>query len=294
MQGQTEYNNGSYVSYRLVDCLSRLLPRRFCYWSALRLADQFCRHDHAGRAGVVSNLRRVLAFKGEHPADAELQTLARQTFRHFGKHVVDFFRFRHLSQAGISRMVTVDHPEYIQQAVEVGRGVLAVTAHLGNWEIGGAVLSARGHAVNAVVLPQSDGRTNDLFQRRRQERMARVFPLGHAARQVLGALHRREFVALLADQDYTPQRHYTTFFGALARLPSGPAKLCVKVQAPILPGFVIRQPDDTFVLRFYQPIVPRPDSSVEDVQDQMARILERAIADCPSQWFIFREFWENA
>jgi lauroyl/myristoyl acyltransferase len=283
--------DGTYFSYCVADGLSRVLPRRFSYWLALRAADQFFARDAVGRAGVIANLRRIAEFKGEHLSDAQVLTMARWTFRNFGKHVADFFRFRRLSRAGLGRILSVDHPERLQQAADLGRGVMALTAHFGSWELGAVILATRGYKVNVVVLPQRDGRIDALFQRRREERGSRVVPLGRAARHVLEALKRREFVALLGDQDYTAQDNFATFFGAPARLPGGPARLCVRTGAPIVPGFVVRRPDDTFEAHIHPPIVPARGTVESDVQARICAAIEQEIAAAPSQWFIFRDFW---
>jgi KDO2-lipid IV(A) lauroyltransferase len=169
---------------------------------------------------------------------------------------------------------------------------LAVTAHLGSWEIAGAMLSSFGYPVNVVVLPMKDKRTNTLFQSRREQRGFKVIPVDHTVRGIFDALSKKEIVALLGDRDYSVHHHEVIFFGAPAYLPIGPAKLCVRTGAPILPGFLIRRPDDTFLLRLHQPIEGRG-LSLEDIQRRIVEVFEKEISENPSQWFIFDEFWKS-
>ena len=284
--------NSEYVQYRVTDVLCHILPRRFSYWIGARMADGFFRRDGKGRRAVMSNLRRIHEYRGMPLDDCALEALARDMFRNFGKYLVDFFRFTRVTSGEVARLIRVDHPEYISQAAAQGKGVLVVTAHLGNWEIGGAVLSSLGYPVNVVVLPMKDTRTNTLFQSRREQRGLKVIPLGHPVRGIFDALKKKEFVALLADRDYSARQHSVVFFGTPVSLPIGPAKLCVTTGAPVLPGFLVRQPDDTFLLRLH-PSIEATGLSQEQVQNRILRILEDEISQNPAQWFIFDEFWQR-
>ena len=285
--------DSEYLQYKAADFLSRTLPRRFAYWIAVRVGDLFYCRDARGRRAVKVNIRRILEFKKMHASEETLERMARETFRNFGKCVVDFFRFGELSEETAARVVDLEHREYLDKARSIGRGVLVVTAHFGSWEIGGAVIAALGHPINVVVLPQKNRKTNALFQIRRERRGEKVIQLGRAARDTIKALRNGELVAVLADRDYGDRGMVVNFMGAEASMPRGPATLCVKTGAPVLPGFLLRRADDTFVLRFHPPIVPGQGISVGDVQSRLCAVLEREILLDPSQWFMFEEFWKE-
>jgi len=285
--------NSEYLLYRAGDLLSQFLPRPFAYWVGLRTADYFYRRDHRGRRAVMSNLQHILEFRGVHASGETLERMARQTFQNFGKYLVDFFRFTRMSKAQVDRMISIEHKEYISQCARGEHGVLAVTAHFGSWEMAAIVMTALGYSINVVVLEQSNRKINDLFQRRREMRGMKVIPLGRAARGTLEALRRREFVALLADRDYSHHRHLVDFFGRPARLPRGPATLCVKTGAVIMPAFLLRQPGDTFLLRVHKPLDAGGKVDVAGVQAQLCRILEEEIGENPTQWYMFEEFWNG-
>jgi KDO2-lipid IV(A) lauroyltransferase len=286
--------NSEYVQYRAVDFLSQILPRPFAYWIGLRVADVLYRRDARGRKAVMSNLRHILEYRGIQPSEETLERLARKTWQNFGKYMVDFFRFARMTKVQAERIVSIEHPEHITDAAAMDKGVLVATAHFGSWEMGGLVLGALGHTLNVVTLQMRDRRINDLFQSRREMRGFKVIQFGEAARGTIRALRRKEFVALLADRDYSQHRNLAEFFGRPARFPRGPAALCVKLGAPILPGFLLRQPDDTFLLRMHEPIVAEGKASLPSVQDQLCSILEKEIGEKPDQWYMFDEFWNGS
>ncbi|OGV46233.1 MAG: hypothetical protein A2X46_18300 [Lentisphaerae bacterium GWF2_57_35] len=282
-----------YWVYRAASMLSRMLPMRMAYWVGLRVADLFYRHNHAGRQAVIANLRQIYQAQKIQPADEALEGLARKTFQYFGKYLVDFFRYSMLSVEDVRRMVSIAHVEYLDECVRLGRGVILLTAHFGNWELGGAVLSALGYRFKALVLTQRVEKLNRLFQSQRESRGMQLIPVGHSALGVMRSIKRGEVVALLADRDFTTRDDRIDFFGKPARLPKGPAWLSKHTGAPIVPGFLIRQVDDTFLLRLHPPIFPENEPTEEALRQRISSVLEKEIGERPYQWFIFDDFWAS-
>ncbi len=283
----------AYPLYSLVSVLSRILPRGFAYWIGLRMADVFYLLDRKGRAGVCDNLRRVYAHRGETLSERDLCRLARLTFRNFGKYMIDFFRHAALSRDDIARLITLQDEHHLRAAYQRGRGVLVVTAHLGNWEIGGAMLAGLGYPVSAVVLTYDKRKLNELFQRQRARRGYRVIPLGRAVRDIIACVRRGEVVALAADRDFSGDDYRVQIFGAPARMPRGPAWIAAKTGAAVVPSFLMRRPDDTYQARFYPPILPDEAGSPDTIQRRIVDVLEQVIAEYPHQWFIFRNYWRD-
>jgi lauroyl/myristoyl acyltransferase len=280
-------------TYRMASWLSRILPEKLAYWAGLRVADQFYRHNHRGRAAVFSNLRTIFAARGVEPADLALDGLARKMFQYFGKYLIDFFRYARLTPAQVKKIVSIEHQEYVDEALKLGKGVVMVTAHMGNWELGGAVMAGLGYKINALVLPQRLERLNRMFQRQREKRGVNLILVkgGRSALSMVRVLRRGEVVAVLGDRDFTEKSDPILFFGKPARMPRGPAWLSVTSGAPLIVAFLLRQVDDTFLLRIHPPMVPGPEDTVETARARICRILEDEIAEYPYQWFIFDDFW---
>ena len=279
------------VTYAIAAFLSRSFPLPFSYWIGLRIADAFYRSDARGRRAVESNLRRILAHRGVEPAGDSVGGLVRKTYQHFGKYIVDFFRYSCANHEELDGKVSIEHMEHLLGALAEKRGVLAVTAHLGNWEMGGLMLSLLGHPVNAVYRPLGARRLDRVFADQRERRGVKLIPLGRAVRGVLAALRRGEIAAVLADRNFTENGGATPFFGAPARLPLGAAMLSLRTGAPIVPAFMIRQVDDRFLMRFHPPIRPEEEKTVEAIEAKIVAALEDSIGENPCQWFVFEDFW---
>ena len=284
-----------YVSYRLASILCRMFPEKLAYWFGLRISDLFYARNHVGRQAIISNLKRIYAARGVLPAEDALTGLSRKTFQYFGKYLIDFFRYARLTPEEVRRRVSIEHVDYLEQCMALKRGLLVLTAHFGNWELGGAAITALGYKVNALVLPSRLEKLNNMFQKQREKRGVKLIPVSRSAvLSMIRCLKNGEIVAVLGDRDFTPKDDRIEFFGELARIPRGPAWLSMKSGAPILPGFLIRQVDDTFLMRFHPPIYPEQEGSAEAIRSKICRILEKEIGEQPYQWFIFDDFWAHS
>lgn len=282
-----------YWSYRMASAIGRHLPLRLAYWVGLRLADFYFFFVGSARRAVLANLAQLHAWRGIQPARPTLRGLARKTFQFYGKYLVDFFRYTRIDPTLINKRVSLEHPEYLKDAFAEGRGVIIVTAHLGNWELGGAVLTAMGYPVHAVVAPERKARVEHLLHEQRKARGLQLEVIGQSVRNLIRILRRGEVVALLTDRDFSGEHATLPFFDKPVHLPRGAAWLSTYTGAPILPLFLLRQPDDTFLLRAHPPIRPSVESPLEHLVLAVRDVLQREISENPCQWFVFHEFWKT-
>lgn len=281
-----------YAAYSMVRILSRILPRNFVYFWGMRLADSFFFIKRDERDAVMRNLRQIYAARNAQVSDRFLRTLSRRTFQYFGKYLVDFFRYHSMTREEVGGLVATENLHYVDEALEPGKGVIAVTAHFGNWEMGGLVMHALGYPIQAVFLPMPSERLDRLFLRQRMQRGIEMVPVGHTSR-LLRTLREGRIVALLGDRDLAGKGVAMPFFGREAILPRGPVRLAALSGAALLPGFIFREPNDGFVLRFHRPIWPDSRDDEERLLAHTVAAMEKEIGERPYQWFIFEDFWQT-
>lgn len=283
-----------YYWLKSAERLSRLFPRRMSYGLARRVADLYVLFDKRGRENVISNLKQIQADSGVALSPRALHSLARENFLNFAKYLVDFFKFLHLDRKRMGRIVHFGNvPAMLDGLLAQGKGIIIVSAHLGNWELGAAALAALGYKFNAVALWVPDEKLNALYQHYRTSRGINPIPFGRAARECIAALRRNEIVAVVGDRDFTASNQTVEFFGRPARLPDGPAKLALATGAPLVPIFMVRLPDDTFAYIVDEPIwADKSRQTIDDVMRQMAIALERVIRQHSEQWFLFHNLWD--
>ena len=283
-----------YLQLKLAELLSRLLPRRVGYGLARRIGDTYILLDRRGRECVISNLQRIHRHSGVNLSRRALRVLARENFLNFAKYLVDFFHFLHLKPERMNRLINFGIvPQLLDELLAKGKGVICLSAHLGNWELGAAALAQRGFPFNAVALWQPDAKLNELYQSYRTRRQIRPLPFGRAGRACMAVLRRNEIVAVVGDRDFTTGRNTVEFFGQAARLPDGPAKLALATGAPILPVFMVRTQNDTYCYVVGEPIwADKERDTLEQVMRKIATALERVISQYSEQWFLFHDLWD--
>lgn len=273
--------------------VSRRLPRTAAYWLGRAVASIFHAFDQRGRNAVISNCHRILLFNGAENPEAEAKKMAGEVFRKFGQYLADFFRYERVMRNELPELVRIEGQKHLEDAMAMGRGVIMVTAHLGNWELGGAIIAALGYPLTSVAFPERVGKTNELFQQQRMRRGMRVLTFGSAAKGALAALARGEIVAMLADRDFTMHRDTLPFFGAPARLPTAPGRISMRTGAPILPAFILRGADNRFDLCFQPPLHPNKNDDPIRAHKFIRDAIQGAISRDPTQWFVFNDFWAS-
>jgi KDO2-lipid IV(A) lauroyltransferase len=183
----------------LIGFFGHLLPRQFMLWMAVLLGNFYWAVMRKDREMVRRNLSRVLE---DHQG---INQMVRRTFVNYAKYLVDYTRMDLLKENNFTRLVQGFYgKEHIDQTFFRGKGGLILTAHLGNWEMGGVFLSLMGYSFNVITAPDMEARLHDYRVRLRQEQKIKVFTLTDpfsSSIAILKALRANELVAVLGDRD---------------------------------------------------------------------------------------------
>ena len=273
-----------------------LLPRRLCYAIACHLADRYSARAHEDRMAVEKNLEVVLGISPVPPEQV------RQVFRNFAMYLVDFFRFSRLTREKVQRWIRIEGVDRMRAAIAEGKGAIGVTAHLGNYELAGAVAALLGMPVAAAVLTHQNKRVDRFFTRQRARVGVKEIPIQKIGRkaffsEALNALRRNEILGLVADRDFFNHGMDLPLFGKTMKIPTGAASFSLRTGAPIVPTFLVREPDLSYRLVFEEPIhcpsgVSR-EEAIRQATEASLRVMERTIRRYPTQWYMFhQEFWK--
>lgn len=283
----------NYFLYRLGQFIALNIPLKVGYRLAIIFSDLHYIFADKDRQRVSANLKAIFPEK----SDKEIKKIRIWMFRNFAKYLVDFFRFEKLDNDYISKNIKTENLNYFNDALSRGKGVIVLSAHIGNWELGGVVIALSGHPFWVVALPHKDKKVNKFFNDQRESKGIGVIPLGKAVRTSLNLLKENKLLALVGDRDFTEKGVVMDFFGKPTFLPEGAAVLALKTGAVIVPGFMVRNPDDSFTLKIEKPLEFTPTADKEkDVVEIISKyklIFEDYIRKYPDQWYVFKKFWIN-
>ena len=132
------------------------------------------------------------------------------------------------------------------EALQAGKGVICITPHLGNWEIGGLLFSFKGGRLNVLTLDERDLDTKSFREEMRKGEIKNLYidPRDDSPMAILDAvkaLRRNEIVAMLGDRIESQKTMVFDFFGKKTPFPIGVAILAMATGAPVLPVFVVME-----------------------------------------------------
>ena len=285
-----------YGLYRVLSGLLRGLPESWALGLGALLG---------WKAGVVFRIRRravdahlELAFPDR--SEGWRRRVARASFAHLGREAVAMLRMADLDPSDLRARTTVEGLEAFESARSEGRGVIVVSGHLGNWEIGAAALTARGIPVEAVAKGMANRRFDEELVRTRRRLGVSIVGMEEAPRRVLRALSRGEVTALVADQNFHRDPVFVPFFGRLAATARGPAVFALRTGAPVFLGVALREDDAGSGARYrtlLQPIDFRPsgdhEADVRRLTEVYTAALEELIRAHPEQYFWQHKRWKH-
>jgi KDO2-lipid IV(A) lauroyltransferase len=287
----------NYVLYCIGRFVALCLPLKAAYKVAIFFSDLRYIFAASDRKAVRDNLKAIFPDK----AALELNRIRRQMFRNFAKYLVDFFRLSKLDDEDIRKNINIENIGYFDEALAKGKGVIVLSAHLGNWELGAVVVTFFRYPLWVVALPHQHRKVDSFFNRQRQSKGVQVIPFGRAARQCLNLLKENKMVALVGDRDFSEKGITVDFFGRKSYFPLGPAAFFMKTGSAIVPAFMVRNPDDTFTLKIEKPLQFAAGQEQKSAQEKEQRLLEIVnsyksiiegyIRKYPEQWYMFRRFW---
>ena len=235
------------IGFRLV----KALPLRACYAIADTLANLYYVFARKDINNLRENLKVVLP---EGTDEKTVNKYIRKVFRNFARYLADFFKAFKVTQEYFDKKVEVRGFEHLDKCLSEGKGAIIAAPHLGNWELGAALVAAKGYPLTAIVLEHRDKRIDSFFTRQRSINNLNVVPLGMQIKRCFMVLKKNGFLAIAGDKDYTSTGDYVDFFGKKASIPTGAAAFSIKTGAPIIVCACIRKENDKFLLTFTEPV----------------------------------------
>jgi KDO2-lipid IV(A) lauroyltransferase len=246
------------------------------------------------RRAVVER-QLAVAFPELDPVDIE--RTARAAYAHLGRVAVEAAL---LPLYGRERVLSMfdraENWELVEQARAAGSGILFVTGHIGNWELGGAYVAARGTPVDAIARHMANPLFDGYITRTRERIGMRVVHDERAVAQVPRAIRAGRAVAMLTDQETAGLAStWVPFFGRPAKTPRGPAVFALRLGAPLIFACALRQASGLYRLHLEAIPVERTgdlDRDVDRIVAAYTATLERWVRRAPDQYFWHHRRWK--
>ena len=272
-----------------------LVPRRVSRAFGIGLGQAvYLLHVRLRRVGM-----RNLALAFPEKTEAERAGILRGVFTSLGRQLAEVCQFPRYTLENVEQVVVYDGLENYERAYSRGKGVLFVTAHFGGWELSAFAHSLHGHWLHVVMRPMDNPFLDRLLQSYRSMHGNKVVPKDDFVRGLLAAMRAGETVGILMDTNMTPpQGVFVDFFGIPACTASGLARIALRTDAAVVPGFTIwDEALGKYRLRFDPAIelVRTGDLEADIVANtqKFTKVIEDYVRKYPDQWLWVHRRWKT-
>jgi KDO2-lipid IV(A) lauroyltransferase len=228
----------------------------------------------------------------------EVERIARASYANLGRTTIETALLPTYSREQVLELVErAEGWEIVDRAFAHGRGVMFVSGHLGNWELGGSFVAARGVPLEAVARRMENPLFDAYLNETRHRIGMTVIHDADAVRRVPRAMREQHGVAFLVDQGAVGLAStWVPFFGRYAKTPRGPAVFALRLKTPLVFACALRQPNGRFVMHFEEvPVEPTGtlDADVDRIVATYTSTLERWVRRAPEQYFWHHRRWKH-
>lgn len=274
--------------------LLRILPLRLGVWVGSLLGRIHYFIDARHRRLTIEHLQ--LAY-GQAKTLSELKQIARNSYRSQGMSMAESIYLPRLTLSKIQKWVKIDGLSHYVEAQKRGKGVIILTAHLGNWEIIPKAFWAHSFRIHGTVRPLDNPYLNRMAKRWREQNGMGVLNKGADTHRILKLLREGEAVGFLLDQNtYEEDSVFVDFFGHEAGTHKGVAVLALRSGAPVVPVFMKREASG------HRMMIERPlewvrtGSNRNDIVTAttlFTKTIESHVKRNPEQWLWIHRRWKT-
>ena len=272
-----------------------ILPRPLSRAFAIGLAQVvYLLHFRLRQVGM-RNLAMVFPKKSE----AERKRILRGVFTSLGRQLAELCQFPRYTPENIDQVVVYDGLENYERAYARGKGVLFLTAHFGGWELSAFAHSLHGHWLHIVMRPMDNQYLDQLIEHYRTMHGNKTVAKDDFVRGLLAAMKAGETVGILMDTNMTPpQGVFVNFFGIPACTASGLARIALRTDAAVVPGFTIWDRElGKYRLRFDPALelIRSGDQEADLVANtqMFTKVIEDYVRKYPDQWLWVHRRWKT-
>ena len=231
-------------------------------------------------------------------SEADARKLVRESFVNLARNMLEIFYMPNLNKKNLSKYIEIDHLDRMKNALAEGHGVVVLTGHVGTWEWLSAAFTLNGLPVTAIAKLQPNQEYSRALDDLRATINVEIFNRGTSELLAAGrALKKGKILGFLADQDAGPGGAFIEFLGKIASTPMGPAVFSKKFNSPVIPAFILRQPNGRHLVKIFEPMhfenTGDADGDLFRFTEKMTRLLEQIILENPTQWLWFQKRWNT-
>lgn len=269
------------IGYKRIPAFSRLISTIFFYFIPIR------------KKTVINNLSKAFPELSQ----SEIKKLARGNYYSFAITFLEIMAFSWMSREEILSLVDCDGVDLILEKEKEGNGVILLTAHLANWELGAIYIGlATNRQIHVLAKKQRNKYVYEWLKQLRERFGNREILMGASVRELYKTLLEGGMIGMVGDQRGPEESVRVNIFGQPTATFSGTAALAIKNQVPIITVLAIRQKNNKYKMTIDEISFDNlPDDNpgkIKELNQRYMNQLENQIRKAPEQWFWMHQIWK--
>ncbi len=280
-----------FLLFKLIQILFYPFPRKV-YIKAGKITGLIAYNLLKGKRRIaMENLK--LAF-GRELNEREVEELIKECFQHFGCLIFDILWLMKKGAKSLRKTYMIKGIDTLKKTKEMGKGVLFLSAHFGNWEIIPPVLALEGFPITAIARKFDNPFLDKIVKKFRERYGNKTIYKEEAKKEAREILKSGGILGILADQNTLKNRGvFVDFFGTPACTSTGLALFHIKYGSPILPIFCYPDENYNYIVEIKEPIKTEPEDDVLKITQGYTKIVEDEIRKSPHLWLWFHQRWKE-
>ena len=228
----------------------------------------------------------------------ELKRIAKESFSFMAQSSLEVLSF--LRNPSYLRNIRIEGLNFLDEALKQNRGVIALSAHLGNFPLASLKLASLNYPVWVMARPMRDKHTGDYLHRLRTEAGVKTIfshPRRESVNQTIRVLRNNGIVMIQMDQNFGTGGVWVKFFSRLAATPVGPIVFALRTKAVVLPVYIHRDGVGSHIIKIMPPLeIEERDNKNETIlinTVKITKMIEGWIRECPYEWGWIHKRWKS-
>ena len=238
---------------------------------------------------INSNIKRAFP----NIEKSEMKKIKNFMWNNYGRIFAEYMFIKNFRSGKLSSEIYIEGKDILNEIINSKKQVIFISGHLSNFELMAMSLEKTGINLSAIYRP-----LNNIFLNKIMERIRKKYICKYQIKKGIGGLKnliklkKKNFsTALMIDQRVS-EGILSNFFGEKAFTTTIPAQLIKKFNIPVVPVYIERTKDIKFKIIIDKPIYFSKDDTIQEITDELNKILEAMIIKKPEQWIWSHNRWK--
>ena len=222
-----------------------------------------------------------------------LNRLTKLMWNNYGKIFAEYIFIKEFRYGKLSKRIKIKRKDILDRIINTNKQVVFISGHFDNFELMAMSLEKAGIKLSAIYRPLNNFFLNQIIEKIREKYICKnQIKKGVGGLKKLISLKRKNYsTALMIDQRVS-EGISSNFFGEKALTTTIPAELVKKFNVEIVPIFIERIEGINFEITIQEPLIFAKETSVQNITDELNKILEKMILAKPDQWIWSHNRWK--